>query len=111
MLPCTGRIEEAILLHAFEGGADGVMVIGCLEGDCHYINGNIRAKARVARVIKILEEIGIGGARLRMFNLSAGEGAKFALFANEFAAEIGEHGPSIINTVRRTTTQAVSQEA
>ena len=100
MLPCTGRIDESLLLSAFENGADGVMVIGCLEGDCHYINGNIRARARVERVYKILEQIKIGPDRIRMFNLSAGEGERFASYANEFVAQIQAVGPSPINLVR-----------
>lgn len=100
MLPCTGRIDESLLLKAFENGADGVMVIGCLEGDCHYVNGNIRARARVDRVYAILEKIDIGPKRIRMYNLSAGEGSKFAAFANEFVDQIKEIGPSPINLVR-----------
>jgi F420-non-reducing hydrogenase iron-sulfur subunit len=100
MLPCTGRIEESLMLTAFEDGADGVMVIGCLEGDCHYLSGNIRARARVARVAGILERIRIGAERIRMFNLSAGEGAKFAAFVNEFVGQIQEMGPSPINVAR-----------
>jgi F420-non-reducing hydrogenase iron-sulfur subunit len=100
MLPCTGRIDESLLLSAFENGADGVMVIGCLEGDCHYITGNIRARARVERVYKILEQIKIGPDRIRMFNLSAGEGERFASYANEFVAQIQAVGPSPINLVR-----------
>ena len=100
MLPCTGRIEESIMLKAFENGADGVMVVGCLEGDCHYISGNIRAKARVQRVAAILGKIGLGADRIRMYNLSAGEGSKFALFANEFVETIREQGASPINVAR-----------
>ena len=100
MLPCTGRIDESLLLKAFENGADGVMVIGCLEGDCHYVSGNIRARARVKRVYAILERIKIGPNRIRMYNLSAGEGSKFAAFANEFVEQIREIGPSPINLVR-----------
>jgi coenzyme F420-reducing hydrogenase delta subunit len=100
MLPCTGRIEESLMLTAFEDGADGVMVIGCLEGDCHYLSGNIRARARVARVAGILERVRIGADRIRMFNLSAGEGAKFAAFVNEFVGQIQEMGPSPINIAR-----------
>jgi coenzyme F420-reducing hydrogenase delta subunit len=101
MLPCTGRIEESLMLSAFENGADGVMVIGCLEGDCHYLAGNIRARARVARVAGILETIRIGAERIRMFNLSAGEGTKFAAYVNEFVGQIGEMGPSPINIARK----------
>ncbi len=100
MLPCTGRIEESILLKAFENGADGVMVTGCLEGDCHYLSGNIRARARVQRVATILEQIGLGAGRVKLYNLSAGEGAKFAAFANEFVDIIREMGPSPINVAR-----------
>lgn len=100
MLPCTGRIDESLLLKAFENGADGVMVIGCLEGDCHYVSGNIRARARVERVYAILEKIKIGPSRIRMYNLSAGEGSKFAEFANEFVDQIRQIGPSPINLVR-----------
>lgn len=110
MLPCTGRIDESLLLKAFENGADGVMVIGCLEGDCHYVSGNIRAKARVKRVYSILDKINIGPDRIRMYNLSAGEGAKFAAFANEFVSKVEELGPSPINVRRSPETQTASQE-
>jgi len=110
MLPCTGRIDESLLLKAFENGADGVMVIGCLEGDCHYVNGNIRARARVERVYNILDQINIGPDRVRMYNLSAGEGAKFAAFANEFVSKIEELGPSPINVSRKAEQQTSAQE-
>jgi F420-non-reducing hydrogenase iron-sulfur subunit len=110
MLPCTGRIDESLLLTAFENGADGVMVVGCLEGDCHYVSGNIRAKARVKRVYGILDRIKIGPDRIRMFNLSAGEGSKFAAYANEFVEKVRELGPSPINLVRAGQAHAVSQK-
>jgi len=110
MLPCTGRIEESLLLKAFENGADGVMVIGCLEGDCHYVNGNIRARSRVKRVYNILEQIKIGPDRIRMYNLSAGEGAKFAAFTNEFVDQIENLGPSPINVARKNAASESVQE-
>lgn len=110
MLPCTGRIDESLLLKAFENGADGVMVVGCLEGDCHYVSGNIRARARVKRVYEILEKIHIGPERIRMFNLSAGEGSKFAAFANEFVGRIRELGPSPVNLARGGQVYAASQK-
>lgn len=89
------------------------MVIGCLEGDCHYVNGNIRGKARVERVIKILDSISFGGERLRMYNLSAGEGAKFAAYANEFSDHIATLGPSPVNLARSGAAQnkKVEEEA
>lgn len=77
------------------------MVIGCLEGDCHYVNGNIRARARVKRVYSILDQISIGPERIRMYNLSAGEGAKFAAFTSEFVEQVESLGPSPINLARQ----------
>ncbi len=97
-------------MKAFENGADGVMVIGCLEGDCHYISGNIRAKARVERVYAILKSINIGPERIRMYNLSAGEGSKFAQYSNEFVDQIQELGASPINKARAAKTQVEPQE-
>lgn len=98
------------MLKAFENGADGVMVVGCLEGDCHYVSGNIRARARVKRVYTILEQIHIGPERIRMYNLSAGEGAKFAAFANEFVENIMELGPSPINIMRDKSAEKAPEE-
>ncbi len=98
------------MLKAFENGADGVMVVGCLEGDCHYVSGNIRARARVERVYEILGKIDIGKDRIRMYNLSAGEGSKFAAYANEFVEQILALGPSPINVARGSTGQVTSQE-
>jgi F420-non-reducing hydrogenase iron-sulfur subunit len=83
------------------------MIMGCLEGNCHFVNGNFRARARVQRVYTILEKINIGGGRIRMFNLSAGEGAKFAAYANEFVDQIQELGPSPINVARKKEAQIV----
>ena len=88
------------MLRAFEGGADGVMVVGCLEGDCHYQVGNLRAKKRVARVADLLDRAGVGKERIRMFNLSAGEGAKFVQHVSDMVAHVAALGPSPINQVR-----------
>lgn len=98
------------MLKGFENGADGVMVVGCLEGDCHYVSGNVRAQARVDRVYKILEQIKIGPDRIKMYNLSAGEGSKFAEYANEFVDQIKELGPSSINLVRAGAAQAPTEK-
>lgn len=94
-----------MLLKAFEEGADGVMVVGCLEGDCHYLSGNLRARARVGRVAAILDQAGLGGERVGMFNLSAGEGTKFAAYATEMVERIRGLGPCPINVVRKRRKQ------
>jgi coenzyme F420-reducing hydrogenase delta subunit len=93
-LPCTGKIDILYLLRSFEDGADGVFVAGCEEGSCHFLNGNYRAKKKVRYVKKILDEIGIGGDRLEMYNLSAAMGTKFADIVNEMTERIKTLGPN-----------------
>jgi coenzyme F420-reducing hydrogenase delta subunit len=95
-VPCTGRVDIIHLLNAIEDGADGVYVAGCLEGECHYIAGNLKAKRKVNYVKKTLTEIGIEPERVEMFNLSSAQGARFAEIANEMAERITELGPSPI---------------
>jgi F420-non-reducing hydrogenase iron-sulfur subunit len=95
-LPCTGKVDVRFLLEAFEKGADGVYVAGCLEGDCHFLTGNFRAKKRVAYAKKLLDEIGFGGERLEMYNMSAAMGPRFAEVAREMTEKIRKLGPSPI---------------
>ncbi|MHC4404986.1 MAG: hydrogenase iron-sulfur subunit [Planctomycetota bacterium] len=93
-LPCTGKVEIDYILTAFEQGADGVIVAGCLEGGCHFLEGNLRARKRVERARQLLEEIGLEPERLEMFNLSSAEGARFAEIVTEMTARLSELGPS-----------------
>ena len=93
-VPCSGRVDILHLLKAIEDGADGVYVAGCLEGECHFLSGNLKAKKRVQYVKKALEELGIEPERVEMFNLSAGEGPRFAEIALEMANRIKQLGPS-----------------
>ena len=99
-VPCTGKVDILHLLTAFEEGADGVFVAGCLEGDCHFIEGNLHARRRVKRVKEILDQVGIGGERLEMYNLSAGQGGRFAEIAREMDQKIRELGPSPIRIAK-----------
>ena len=96
-LPCTGRIDVVHLLRAFEKGSDGVYVVGCLEGTCHYNKGNIIARKRVEYVRGKLEAIGLGGDRLRMYNLSAGDAPTFVEYAREMVEHIKSLGPNPVN--------------
>jgi F420-non-reducing hydrogenase iron-sulfur subunit len=96
-VPCTGRIDILHLLKAIEDGADGVYVAGCLEGDCHYLTGNLKAKKRVAYVKKLLGSLGLEPERVEMYNLSAAQGPRFAEIAREFTARIRDLGPSPVN--------------
>jgi len=76
-LPCTGKLDAGYILKAFERGVDGVIVAGCLEGGCHFQEGNLRAKNRTALVRQMLEEAGLEPERLEMFNLSSADGPRF----------------------------------
>ena len=93
-VPCSGKVDVIHILRALEKGADGACVIGCLEGECHFNTGNLMAKRRVEQAQKILDTIGIGGERAKMFNLSSSEGPRFAQYATEFTALIKELGPN-----------------
>jgi len=93
-LPCTGRIEAFNVLQAFEKGADGVLVAGCLSGKCHYLKGNLHARKRVDRVRHLIAEIGLEQDRAWMINISAAMGAQFAALAAEHVERVRELGPS-----------------
>jgi F420-non-reducing hydrogenase iron-sulfur subunit len=95
-VPCTGKVDVIHILRAIERGADGACVIGCLEGECHFNTGNIMARRRVEQAQKILDTIGIGGQRAKMFNLSSSEGPRFAEYATEFTNKVKEMGPNPI---------------
>ena len=96
-VPCTGRVDVIHILKAFENGADGMYVAGCLEGNCHFAEGNYWAKRRVRYAKKILDDIGIGGQRLEMFNLSAAMFGRFVEVANLMNDRIKQLGPSPLN--------------
>lgn len=93
-VPCAGRVDIVFILKAFENGADGVYLVGCLEGDCHFLTGNLRAKKRVEYVKRLLDETGIGVERVAMYNLSAAEGRRFAEAAQEMTEKIRALGPN-----------------
>ncbi len=96
-VPCSGRVDILHLLKAIEDGADGVYIAGCLEGECHFLTGNLKARRRVNYVKKVLSELGIEPERVEMFNLSAGEGPRFVEIAKEMTERIKELGPSPLN--------------
>ena len=95
-VPCTGRVAVIHLMKALEKGADGVFVAGCLEGDCHFQAGNLRAKKRVVYVQGILQSIGMDPERVAMYNLSSGEGPRFAEISREMTDKIRQLGPNPI---------------
>ena len=87
-LPCTGKVDAIYLMKAFEDGADGVFIAGCLEGECHFLEGNLRAKKKVAYVKRLLAEVGIEPERVEMFNVSSAMGGQFAEIVEEITKRI-----------------------
>ena len=90
---CTGRVEPAFVLQAFREGADGVLVAGCHPGDCHYLDGNLRAAARHAVLVRALEQAGIEPARFRIAWASAAEGERFAATVRDMTEALRALGP------------------
>lgn len=99
-VPCSGKVDTIHMMKALERGADGVLVAGCLEGDCHFKSGNTKAARRVAFVKNLLEEIGIEPERLSMVTMSAGMGTRFAKIASEYTDEIKKLGPNPVNAAK-----------
>jgi coenzyme F420-reducing hydrogenase delta subunit len=95
-------------MKALQKGVDGAYVAGCLDGDCHFKNGNVRVARRVAYLKKLLDEIGIGGDRIDMFRMSAGMGERFAQVASEFTEKIRALGP---NPVKNAETARLQRTA
>ena len=91
---CSGRVDPTIILETFLGGVDGVLVMGCHPGDCHYMEGNYHAERRVKMLRKMLAKTGLELGRLRLEWVSASEGGRFAELIKEFTGQLKGLGPS-----------------
>jgi len=91
---CSGTVSPHHLIHAFQKGADGVLVAGCHIGDCHYLKGNYMTLKRITFVEELLRFAGYDPARLHLEWISAAEGIKFAETVRAFTAEIRSLGPA-----------------
>lgn len=90
---CTGMVDPKYVIKALLSGADGVLVSGCHPGDCHYINGNYKARRRIKLLNEILPQFGIEKERVKLTWVGASEGNEFAATVNNFINEIREMGP------------------
>ena len=90
---CSGRIDPQFILEAFEKGADGVMILACHPGDCHYKEGNYRAVQRHRLLLRLLKQFGIEEERCRFDYVSAGEGDRFVSVINETVEAVKKLGP------------------
>ena len=93
-LPCSGRIDSLHLMRALESGADKVYVITCPEGACHYREGNIRARKRVAYTQGLIEEIGLEGERLELIMATASLPVNIDELARDLLSSEATTGPS-----------------
>ncbi len=93
-LPCSSMMREVVMLKAFESGADAVVVVTCPEGACRYLQGNLRNAKRVARVKKILDEIGLGAGRLNQYSIPHGDQAMANSIIKKTLQEIAVMGPN-----------------
>lgn len=91
---CSGRVDPELMLEPFLHGADGVMVLGCHPGDCHYLTGNHQAEQRVQTMWMVLEHLGIEPGRLYLDWVSAAEGARFADLVADFVSRVKGLGPA-----------------
>ena len=90
---CSGRVDPAFVLRAFQRGLDGVMVLGCHPGDCHYATGNYYAQNRVRMLRQLLRLVGLSPDRLFLDWVSAGEGQRFAELVSQFTEQVRSLGP------------------
>jgi F420-non-reducing hydrogenase iron-sulfur subunit len=91
---CSGRVDPEFVLKAFSLGADGVLVLGCHPGDCHYSSGNYKTMRRVPLTRRLLAQFGMDQERLKLEWVSAAEGARFAQVVTDFTNRIKELGPN-----------------
>jgi F420-non-reducing hydrogenase iron-sulfur subunit len=95
---CSGMVHPNLVMDALTKGADGVIMCGCHIGDCHYMDGNTRAKARAEAIELMLQDFGLEPERYRLEWVSASEGPRFAQVMNEMVEQVKKVGPSPYRT-------------
>ena len=90
---CSGMVNPQAVLAAFADGADGVLILGCHPGSCHYVDGNLQAQRRVGLIRALLKDYGVNPERLGLDWASASEGERFAQLVQEFHARMVALGP------------------
>ncbi len=93
-VPCSGQVSPELILRSFDQGADGVLVLGCHIGECHYGTGNHRAAKRLPVLHSLLTFAGLESERLRLDWVSASEGERFSRIATEFTEAVRKLGPA-----------------
>jgi F420-non-reducing hydrogenase iron-sulfur subunit len=104
---CSGRVDPSFIPKVLLAGYDGVMILGCHPGDCHYLTGNIQAERKINLTRKLFEMAGIGSERILLDWVSAGEGERFAQVVRQFVEKIQNLGPFPLNQEIREKLQAI----
>jgi len=92
---CSGMVHPNLVIDALTKGADGVLICGCHIGDCHYLEGNVKAENRKEAIELMLEDFGIEPERFRLEWISASEGPRFAELIREMTETVRALGPSM----------------
>lgn len=92
-VPCSGRVDPMFILKGFQRGFDGVIVLGCHPGDCHYAKGNYYTRRRIPLVKNLIQNLGIPEERFHFEWVSASEGYRFAELVTDFTQKLYEMGP------------------
>jgi F420-non-reducing hydrogenase iron-sulfur subunit len=100
---CTGRVDPTFLISSLADGFDGVLVCGCHPGDCHYVNGNCKAVARMELLGRMLGGLGIEPERVRLEWVSASEGARYAEIVAEMTEQVRALGPLVWHGQRKAS--------
>ena len=95
---CSGMVHPNLVIDALTKGADGVIICGCHLGDCHYLEGNVKAENRKEAIELMLEDFGIEPERFRLEWVSASEGPRFAEVITNMTETVRELGPSPYRT-------------
>ena len=91
---CTGKIDATHVIDAFRAGADGILILGCPEGDCHYQDGNYEARKRVYLIRRLLESVGIEKERIRIELSADAQGESIPKLVAEMRRKLTKLGPA-----------------
>jgi F420-non-reducing hydrogenase iron-sulfur subunit len=95
---CSGRMDPALAVQLLREGMDGVIVLGCHLGDCHYIEGNFFAEIKMHWAFELLKRTELSDSRLLLDWVSASEGQRFGQLMTSFVNRIKALGPNPINS-------------
>jgi coenzyme F420-reducing hydrogenase delta subunit/heterodisulfide reductase subunit C len=94
-VPCSGRVNPLFITTALQKGIDGVLVIGCQEGECHYKEGNLLEKGRLTMMKNLLDFVGIEDDRVQFAWIGSSERGRLPQLVDRMIARVGALGPGM----------------